>query len=322
MLEKRVAVAVIGAGPAGLGAATGLALRGVGPILVLERRDEPGGIPARYKTKKGGVPTFVLFTRGRVVFGDQFTKILVNEFEKTGAEIRLETQVLSIDPRAKTLTAVSPGEGVFRVKADAIIMASGAREETQAERGTLGGARPARTFYTKNLIDWMDRIGRLPMQRPAIVGSDIIAWSAAAKLASMGAKSVTMLGVDPKPKSGFFESLYFRRWSNPCWRGGIAPETVAGLLATDGVRLANGDLQPADGVVFSGGLVPNSELGFLGGLEGNRRTRKLALTANQALSAPGWFAAGGILGDFHGAQWCNFNGRRIAKQVALYLASL
>jgi len=45
----------------------------------------------------------------------------------------------------------------------------------------------------------------------------------------------------------------------------------------------------------------------------------LQLARGQALSEPGWFAAGNVLGGFHGAQWCYFNGRQAARRVANFL---
>ena len=52
--HEHVAVAIIGSGPAGIGVATGLAARGVGPIVLLERWDRAGGVPAKYPHEPGG----------------------------------------------------------------------------------------------------------------------------------------------------------------------------------------------------------------------------------------------------------------------------
>ena len=52
-------VAIIGGGPAGIGVAGGLAKRGIGPVVLIERRAEVGGTPVGYRQKPGGVPTFV-----------------------------------------------------------------------------------------------------------------------------------------------------------------------------------------------------------------------------------------------------------------------
>ena len=50
------------------------------------------------------------------------------------------------------------------------------------------------------------------------------------------------------------------------------------------------------------------------------RARKPVVVEDYQLSASGWFAAGNILGGFHGAEWCFFNGRRVARSVVNYLS--
>ena len=57
--ERHVKVAIVGGGPAGIGAALGLVRRGVKSIVLIERDEKIGGIPALYKRKPGGVPTFI-----------------------------------------------------------------------------------------------------------------------------------------------------------------------------------------------------------------------------------------------------------------------
>ena len=44
-------VAIIGGGPAGLGVARGLVSQGIAPVVLIERREQLGGVPARYKKK-------------------------------------------------------------------------------------------------------------------------------------------------------------------------------------------------------------------------------------------------------------------------------
>ncbi|MBT7735380.1 MAG: hypothetical protein HN707_10770, partial [Verrucomicrobia bacterium] len=41
-------VAIIGGGPAGIGVAVGLAKRGIGPVVLIERRAGVGGTPMGY----------------------------------------------------------------------------------------------------------------------------------------------------------------------------------------------------------------------------------------------------------------------------------
>ena len=311
-------VVIIGGGPAGIGTAVGLAKRGVGPVVLIERRAELGGTPMGYRKKPGGVPTFVEWTRGRVVFGEELAGRMAKRLAKTDTAIRLGTQVTKIDPAEKRLTLLGP-EGVRELTADAVVLAAGAREQTPAEKGWLAGARTARVGFTRHVTGWLDRHGLLPARKPVVVGSDLIAYSAAAKLRAAGSDEPVMIDRRQSPSAGFFERLFFRRWTRPDWSGGVTAAGMKGDRAATGVQSSDGIEWPGDGVMVCGELVPNSELALLGGLAVELPSRQLQLAPGQAMSEPGWFAAGNVLGGFHGAQWCYFNGRRLAKRIATFL---
>ncbi|MDP6753598.1 MAG: FAD-dependent oxidoreductase [Verrucomicrobiota bacterium] len=311
-------VVIIGGGPAGIGTAVGLAKRGVGPVVLIERRAKLGGTPMGYRKKPGGVPTFVEWTRGRVVFGEELAGRMAKRLAKTDTVIRLGTQVTKIDPAEKRLTLLGP-DGVRELTADAVVLAAGAREQTPAEKGWLAGARTARVGFTRHVTGWLDRHGLLPARKPVVVGSDLIAYSAAAKLRAAGSDEPVMIDRRQSPSAGFFERLFFRRWTRPDWSGGVTAAGMKGDRAATGVQSSDGIEWPGDGVMVCGELVPNSELALLGGLAVELPSRQLQLAPGQAMSEPGWFAAGNVLGGFHGAQWCYFNGRRLAKRIATFL---
>lgn len=316
-------VVIIGGGPAGVGAATALSSRGVKSIAVVERSDSIGGIPALYKAKKGGVRTFVRWSRGGIpVFGEEYAKWLGLQLAKSEAEVWLQSQVIEIEAKEKRITLVNPDHGRMTLTADAIIMACGAREETVAERGWVTGSRPMRVFFTKHLLQLIDGNGLLPMRNPVIIGSDLIAYAAAAKLSAAGAENAVIVDNRTSPQCTVFERLYFRLWSNPKFRG-ITEKSVevVGSGAASGIRLSNGnEILPCDGIVVCGELIPNSELALLGSLKVDLPSRRPVVTQGFQLSESGWFVAGNILGGFHGAEWCYFNGRRAARAVSKFLA--
>jgi thioredoxin reductase len=311
-------VAIIGGGPAGIGAAVGLAKRGIGPVVLIERRAELGGTPMGYRKKPGGVPTFVEWTRGRVVFGEELAGRMAKRLAKTDTTIRLSAQVTQIDPAEKRLTLLGP-EGVCDVTADAVVLAAGAREQTPAEKGWLAGARTARVGFTRHITGWLDGHGLLPARKPVVVGSDLIAYSAAAKLRAAGSDEPVMIDQRRSPEASFFERLFFRRWTRPDWSGGVSTLEIKGHGSPTHVESSNGREWQGDGVIICGQLVPNTELALMAGMDVDLPSRQLQLARGQALSQPGWFAAGNVLGGFHGAQWCYFNGRRVARAVARFL---
>ncbi len=317
-------VIVIGGGPAGVGAATKLSKRGINSVAVIERSDKIGGIPALYKTKKGGVRTFVRWSRGGMpVFGDAYARWLSAHLEKTDVRVWLNSQVTEIDAKDKKIVLVNPDEGRLTLTADAIIMACGAREETAAERGWVSGSRPIRVYFTKQLLQLIDGNGLSPMRNPVIIGSDLIAYAAAAKLKAAGSENAVIVDNRNRPRCSVFERLYFRLWSNPEFRGMETKSVeVVGTGVASGIKFSEGsDVIPCDGIVVCGELIPNSELALMGKLRVDLETRKPVVASGFRLSEPGWFIAGNMLGGFHGAEWCFFNGRRVARVVSDYLSS-
>jgi thioredoxin reductase len=315
-------VAIVGAGPAGIGTALGLAQQGVRSVALIDRAEALGGVPANYRRKEGGVPTFAVWTRGRVLFGQEFIERLSRKLDETDTARYLETQVLAADRDSRQLTILNPRAGKQDLAADAIVFACGAREKSRVERGWIAGSRPARVYYTLQLLNLLDGHEGLPMHRPAILGSDLIALSAAAELAASGADPVALIDQRSRPRASAAERLYFRRWCRPAWHAVKGPVEIEGDSAVEGVRITEEKRASCDGVVLSGELVPNSELVVAAGLEVAMPERVPVAGRGCGFSEPGWFGAGNIMGGFHGAQWCYFNGLRVARAVARYLKSL
>jgi NADPH-dependent 2,4-dienoyl-CoA reductase/sulfur reductase-like enzyme len=317
--SEHIEVAIVGAGPAGIGVAVGLARHNVSPVALIDRGARLGGIPAKYEPTKGGVPTFVVWTHGRVVFGRHFIQPLIRKLDKTQAHQYLETEVLGVNPERRELTILSARLGKQALTANAVVLACGSREKSLAERGWIAGARPARIYSTMHLLDLLDANDCLPMRRPAIIGSDLIAFSAAAKLRAAGADESIMIDRHSRPRSNTAGRLYFRRWCTPAWRPAEGVVSIENTMTAKGLRFRDSLLAACDGAVVSGDLIPNSELALEAGLEVRMPERVPVAWPGYQLSEHGWFAAGNLLGQPHGAQWCYFNGLRVAKSVARYL---
>lgn len=318
--EKSYRAVIIGAGPAGIGVATGLARAGIRDVLIVDRAAQAGGLPAMYSSHAGAIPTFVWLPRGRIVTGGELAARLRRELEQTQTSLWLETQVLAVDAAAKTVTLVGPHAGKQTIAAETIIFATGAREATSGERGWIVGRRPARQFNTMQVLQLVDGHSALPSERPIIVGSDLIAYSAAAKLQHAGAASPVMCDRSLRPLARIVERLYFRRWSRPSWK----PVGEAASLGGDArvSQLLHGDEQElCDGLFVCGSLVPNSELIAAAGLDAGSLDRLPRTARPHELSQPGLFIAGGAVGGFHGAAWCYRDGRRAAKCIAGFLRS-
>jgi len=319
---KHYKVIIIGAGPAGIGAALKLNKSGINSIVVIERNEKIGGIPSFYKKKKGGVRTFVRWSRGGMpVFGQDYAGWLAKQISNTSVEVKLESQVIEIDAKEKSVIFVSPTEGKVKLSADAIIMANGAREENQAERKWIAGARPVRVLFTKQLLNLTDRNDLIPIKKPLIIGSDVIAYAAAAKLKANGAADATIIDNRKSPKCPIHERLYFRLWSNPKYRGfDVDTIEIKGDKSAQGLHV-NGDHFDCDGIIISGDLIPNSELALIGKLDVKVPSRIPQVNNDYQFSQSGWFATGNFLGGFHGAEWAFFNGKKVGDSVIKYLSN-
>ena len=313
---KQYSAIIIGAGPAGIGAAVTLSNAGLDSVAVIERHSRVGGIPSFYKKKKGGVRTFVRWSKGGMpVFGTDYANLLESQLSKTKAEVKTDSQVISIDTKTKTVTYVNPTEGKQTISANAVIMACGSREKTQAERGWISGSRPSGVMFTKQLISLLDERGVLPFKNPVILGSDLLAYAAAAKLKNAGANNPVIIDRTASPICSFPERLYFRMWTNPSYVSthNKTVEITGGKYVT-GVRFG-GTTVACDGVMICGELSPNTELAVSGNLKVDAVTRIPQLTSDFGMSDPGWYAAGNISGGFHGAEWCYFNGCKAARKL-------
>ena len=303
-------VAIVGGGPAGIGAALGLAARGVVSVCLIERGRAPGGIPARYGNR--GVPTFVDPRRLRVVHGGEYARALLVRLARSPVDVLVETQVVGVDVGRRVLTAVNPARGRFEIAARAIVFATGAREQSAAERGWIAGARSARVLFTLQLIDLL-RLGKWRPRRPLVIGSDLIGYAAVAKLADAGAPDAALVDTPVEPRTAHPARLFFRRW------------TAASYVSADGVEIGggasvesvavDGRSRECDAVVLAGSLTPNSELLVQAGLDVASVRQVPVASCSGALSAHGVFAVGNVLGGFHGAEWCYRNGRRVAAAV-------
>ena len=126
-------VLIVGAGPAGLAAAHALSRQGIGGILVIDRDDEPGGLPRFCRH-----PGFGLEYARWPYTGPGFVKRLLRDL--AGADIRIacRTTLLSLrdGPEAEI---VGPAMGLRRLRPQAVILATGIREANRGNLAVAGG---------------------------------------------------------------------------------------------------------------------------------------------------------------------------------------
>ena len=128
---------IVGGGPAGLAAAAAAKDSGIDSILILERDRELGGILNQCIHNGFGLHTFK-----EELTGPEYAARFIERVRERKIEYKLNTMVMEISPQ-KAVTAMNREEGLFEIKARAVILAMGCRERserrTQYPRLSSGG---------------------------------------------------------------------------------------------------------------------------------------------------------------------------------------
>ncbi|MFF2063291.1 NAD(P)/FAD-dependent oxidoreductase [Streptomyces sp. NPDC058200] len=345
--ERTVDVLVIGAGPAGLAAAARLAAAGAGTVEVVEREEQAGGIP-RHCYHSG----FGLRDLRRPMSGPAYARHWCDLATGAGAAVRTGVSVTGwADPPTRgpgrpgawgaavrgpfapghpgpgvpgplSVDTTSP-DGLERLTAGAVVLATGARERPRAAR-LVPGTRPAGVFTTGELQQAVHLHHQRVGLRAVVVGAEPVSYSAARTLRGAGVEVVAMVTDQPRHQSSWASGAGSRlRQRIPLLTG----TTVTGLLGRgrlSGVALRHGDGRtttvPCDTVVFTGDWIPDHELVRLGGIALDRGTRGPAVDTAFRTAAPGVFAVGNLLHAVEPAGTAAREGRLVAGPVLRYLA--
>ncbi|OUQ56977.1 pyridine nucleotide-disulfide oxidoreductase [Tyzzerella sp. An114] len=320
---KSYDVVIIGGGPAGLAAAISSKKNGIDSILILERDKELGGILNQCIHNGFGLHTFK-----EELTGPEYAARFIEQVKELNIEYELNTMVMDISPD-KVVTAMNRTEGLFEIKAKAIVLAMGCRERS---RGALNipGYRPAGIFSAGTAQRLVNIEGYMPGREVVILGSGDIGLIMARRMTFEGAKVKVV--AELMPYSGGLKRNIVQcldDYGIPLKLSHTVLD-IKGKKRLEGITLAEVDSKgkpipgteeyySCDTLLLSVGLVPENEISRGMGVEMNPITSGPNVNESLETSIEGVFACGNVLHVHDLVDFVSEEATTAGKNAAIYV---
>lgn len=270
--------------------------KGVRDILILERDQYLGGILNQCVHTGFGLDYFKEVLTGPE-YADRFIK-KIRQIEEIEVSLRSFVVRLTKD---RALTFLKPGS-LERIRAKALIMATGCRERTR-EMVHIAGTRPAGIFSAGLAQKLINIEGLLPGTHAVIVGSGDIGLIMARRFVLEGAEVKAVIEIQKKSRGLIrnmvqciedFDIPFFYSHKISKIYGNKRVERVSVVKVDDKDRaLPGSEFQiECDTILISVGLIPENELIEMAGVAIDKKTNCPVSEELNRTSIPGLFVCG------------------------------
>ena len=313
---EKVPVAIVGGGPSGLTAATSLSAQLGGDVVVIEREHETGGIP-RHSDHLG----YGIRDLKRFISGPAYAKRLTETARDAGARLETEAQVTGWDGERRLVVTSPRGRRI--VEADAVVLATGARERPRPAR-RIPGDRPDGVFTTGQLQNLVHLHHADVGKRAVVIGGELVSWSAVVTLREAGCATVAMITRYDRSES----YAAFRVAGRLALRVPVVADAKVVQIngkhrvesvVVENIRTKQRRTIECDTVITTGDWIPDHELARLADIDIDTKTLGPSVDGALRTSAAGVFAIGNLVHPVDTADAAALDGKHVAGAVADYL---
>ena len=220
--------------------------------------------------------------------------------DRYDVDVRLNTEIVDIDPKAKTVAAVGPDGKQYTESYDKLVLATGGKPLVLP----IAGADKAGIYNVFTVPD-ADRVSaRLEADTKSVVvvGGGFIGLESAENLRAKGVE-VTLVEKLPQVMSNMdpeFSDVLIREMESLGIRvlTGVGVEEITGGDKAEGVKLDSGETIACDMVIMAAGVRGSTELAQKAGLKIGE-TGGVWVDATMRTSDPDIYAAGDIAESVH-----------------------